>query len=675
MLAHAAAQDDDDVSASYDYDGTLILNSRNFRGMTQQGVWVVMFFSYQVVIKSTDEAMHCQRFTWLWGDLANRYEKLGGETRSGPVPSIHIAKYDATDERERRFVGSLIGGERVDALPAIFIFEGGTVRKFPDWEMSKMIADLPDIDRLEGYDQNMECDPPADYYEALMLNEVNLKRLGYFIGGYLADTNRQGLHVPRERKGEATYSDSAHVSDVELHDPAEVILEEAREAVASDDAGGFAGRLARLVKVNETDINSRCPLSFQTALHLAAGGGEVEVATLLLTHGADLEATDEQGELPLHKAAEAGRRGVLRVLLQHGARLDVPRLSDGATPLHLAAYTGQGDVAALLVAEGADLEARTPKGQSPLHFAAISGYTHDTNAVELLLPLGADIDAADHAGWTPLMLTILAYQPEMLLKLCELGADVAAADVAGNTALHHAMHYGHVDQVHALLRFGADPHARNRQGERAMDVMARDGNYEDSLKTGELVWSGRKQAELNRLVLPYRRWYLSPLLWALDGLPGAGTGLFRPDYSHKLVMAERRMAALVQAGAEGLRGYFRRHWHTWFGRHLMDSTTLSKYHEFTQQRLLEVEEFHDKQTLGGDFEGDVWLFKMGNPEFEMLKSWSELQRAVYFKQAWLVERLLQAGVVEGVGAPETTEADTGQILVPSGACIYVCMHT
>ena len=120
----------------------------------------------------------------------------------------------------------------------------------------------------------------------------------------------------------------------------------------------------------------------------------------------------------MHKAAEAGRRGVLRVLLQHGARLDVPRLSDGATPLHLAAYTGQGDVAALLVAEGADLEARTPKGQSPLHFAAISGYTHDTNAVELLLPLGADIDAADHAGWTPLMLTILAYQVCLCLCLC-----------------------------------------------------------------------------------------------------------------------------------------------------------------------------------------------------------------------------------------------------------------
>ena len=86
----AAAQSGDDVSASYDYDGTLVLNSRNFRGMTQQGVWVVMFYSYSVVIKSTDEAHHCQRFTWLWGDLSNRYSNMGGETRGGACLGVRV---------------------------------------------------------------------------------------------------------------------------------------------------------------------------------------------------------------------------------------------------------------------------------------------------------------------------------------------------------------------------------------------------------------------------------------------------------------------------------------------------------------------------------------------------------------------------------------------------------
>ncbi len=80
------------VSAAYDYDGVLILDSHNFRGMTQSGViltfdaivscfqdshdpgvfgdlnvlsmfpgvWVVLFYSYSVVIKDRSEAQNCQ---------------------------------------------------------------------------------------------------------------------------------------------------------------------------------------------------------------------------------------------------------------------------------------------------------------------------------------------------------------------------------------------------------------------------------------------------------------------------------------------------------------------------------------------------------------------------------------------------------------------------------------
>ena len=71
------------MSAAYDYDGVLILDSKNFRGMTQSGwwicllhrctfefrkvnwfsstgVWVVMFYSYSIVIKDKAEAQHCQ---------------------------------------------------------------------------------------------------------------------------------------------------------------------------------------------------------------------------------------------------------------------------------------------------------------------------------------------------------------------------------------------------------------------------------------------------------------------------------------------------------------------------------------------------------------------------------------------------------------------------------------
>jgi len=659
MLRSAGAQMDDDVSASYDYDGTLMLDSRNFRGMTSQGVWVVMFYSYTVVIKSKEEAQICQRFTWLWGDLANRYSKMGGETRGGLSPSIHIAKYDASATAERSYVSSLIGSERVEALPAIFIFEGETVRKLPAWEMDKLIATLPDIDRLEGYDENMECDPPVYYYQAYTRNEANMNRLGAFVAGYLADTGRHGISTENEPEPDTkAYSVG---NDEDFYDPTDTIMDSARSALDADDPSVLYSCIARMTTVNESDINSRCPLSFQTSLHLAAGAGETGVVKLLLQGGAHMEVADEEGELPLHKAAEAARRGVLRVLLMHGVKIDAPRHSDGATALHLAAYSGNGDVCRLLVREGADLEARTPKGQSPLHFAAMSGYVDETNAIDFLVRLGADVDAQDHMGWTPMMHAIMTYQPTVVEKLCLLGAHVDTRDVAGITALHHAMHYGHEDIVLTLLRHGADPHLVNREGEKAMDVLSRSDNMEEDLKDGELKWSGKHQKTLNSLMLPYRYWYLTPILPAFTFFGP----YFRPDYSRKLKVWEDHIILTVKASALGLIGYVRRHWHTFFGVHLLNSNNMSPYHRFTQKRLMEVEEFHDKQTIGGDQEGDVWLYDMGDPEYEMLKSFSELQRAVYFGQVWLARQLLHDGYVKGVKAETSAEADTGQVLIPS----------
>ena len=448
----------------------------------------------------------------------------------------------------------------------------------------------------------------------------------------------------------------------DFYDPTEEILDAAREALDVEDARVLHKQLVRMMSYNESDVNSRCPLSFQTALHLAAAAGETGVVGLLLEAGADLQLADAEGELALHKAAEAGRRAVVRLLLLHGANIDAPRQSDGATPLHLAAYTGQGDVCRLLVLEGADAEARTPKGQSPLHFAAISGYVHETNAVDMLVQQGADIDAQDAMGWTAIMHAVMSYQPEMLEKLLLLGARVMLQDVAGNTGLHHAMHYGHEDMVVMLLRYGADPRARNREGEMAMDVLSRQDNFEDDLKDGQSKWSGKQQAQLNRIMAPYRYTFLGPIFPALTWFGP----YFRPDLSHKLKLFEERVLRMFVGGARGLVRYLRRHWHTFFGVMLLDSNDMSPYHRFTQKRLMEVEEFNDKQTLGGDFEGDVWLYDMGTAEYERLKSFSELQRAVYLRQVWLAEKLLHDGSVKTIYGKTSVEADTGQVLVPSG---------
>lgn len=56
----------------------------------------------------------------------------------------------------------------------------------------------------------------------------------------------------------------------------------------------------------------------ETAAHIAASHGQVEVLTLLQKHGANLQKVDERGDTPLMFAAKSGQSDAVRFLLQAG---------------------------------------------------------------------------------------------------------------------------------------------------------------------------------------------------------------------------------------------------------------------------------------------------------------------------------------------------------------------
>ena len=54
-------------------------------------------------------------------------------------------------------------------------------------------------------------------------------------------------------------------------------------------------------------------------LHLASETGAVEIASLLIGRGADVDVTDSHGFTPLHSAAKDGHYALIHLLLAAGA--------------------------------------------------------------------------------------------------------------------------------------------------------------------------------------------------------------------------------------------------------------------------------------------------------------------------------------------------------------------
>ncbi|NCT66490.1 MAG: quinoprotein dehydrogenase-associated putative ABC transporter substrate-binding protein [Rhodanobacteraceae bacterium] len=182
------------------------------------------------------------------------------------------------------------------------------------------------------------------------------------------------------------------------------------------------------------------------ALQWAVREGHVEIARLLLEHGAAVDARDADGWTPLMSAVWRKDAALQQLLLAHGARIDAWN-AQGWNALTLAIRAG--DVAQVrgLLAAGAQVNAANAAGYTPLMFAAAQG---SDDVFELLLQHGADARAANRAGVTPLMLAAADDDVAAARALLAAGADAAATDAHGQTALDVARDKGS-RQVAALL--------------------------------------------------------------------------------------------------------------------------------------------------------------------------------------------------------------------------------
>lgn len=139
-----------------------------------------------------------------------------------------------------------------------------------------------------------------------------------------------------------------------------------------------------------------------TALMWASYEGHKEVVEALLARSdSSVNTSDDKGQSALILAASCGRVEIAGLLLAHGAFIDYVAL-DGCTSLMASATANHCEVVDLLVASGADLNCVDDKKQTALMHAAING--HD-KVVAMLLSKGADKSITDKTGPTALQLS------------------------------------------------------------------------------------------------------------------------------------------------------------------------------------------------------------------------------------------------------------------------------
>ena len=118
----------------------------------------------------------------------------------------------------------------------------------------------------------------------------------------------------------------------------------------------------------ERDNDGRSPL------YTAAQNGQTEMARLLLSKGADVNAQDKDGWAPLHLAATKGHLDIARLLVDGGASVNLFSYSQ-QTPFDQACKHNHMDIAKYLHGKGARVRPVDSKRYDPIWHVANRGHT------------------------------------------------------------------------------------------------------------------------------------------------------------------------------------------------------------------------------------------------------------------------------------------------------------
>lgn len=224
------------------------------------------------------------------------------------------------------------------------------------------------------------------------------------------------------------------------------------------------------------------------AIHLAAALGNASAVRMLVTLGADIEATDQLSFTAIIAAAHEGQEATVRVLGELGANVDavigvealtggsLSRRRSGMTATMIAAQRRHAPTIRVLAGElGANVEAANPEGWTAFLYAAAAA---DIAGLRALAEAGADTTASCALPGR----STRKKHKHTAMDLCGRGRrDNAREEIErckrwlARSVDWQPLHYAcdsrrAVASLAALLRGGADPMLPSKCGESPLDL-------------------------------------------------------------------------------------------------------------------------------------------------------------------------------------------------------------
>ena len=192
----------------------------------------------------------------------------------------------------------------------------------------------------------------------------------------------------------------------------------------------------------------------QTALHLAAGQGNLPVVALLLSKGANARLIDKSGRSALSYAQQTGNKALEDLLRRHGA-------PDGPETAFLsAAVSGNTQEIDWLVQQGIDMTNEKGLGIEALCVAVLNGHA---DTAKYLILAGVDINGTGKSGRRILNIAVEQNNENAVRLAVQLGAKLkdgthlpAEFDFRCRygTALDEAAYRGNFGMVQLLAQLG-----------------------------------------------------------------------------------------------------------------------------------------------------------------------------------------------------------------------------